>query len=241
MVEVIGHRGASTEAPENTLVANRLAFKQGADGVEVDVRLTKDNKLVCMHDKSALRTSGEEKLIKENTLEQLKALDVGVWKGEKWKEEKIPALQEVLQEIPNEKKIFIEAKEGVELIDPLFEDILNSKLDHSHITVISFNPEVVEQVKRAMETLTVNLLIAFSSSKDISCEEVLFKLKEFNLDGVGAENHKKLSSSFVKPILEGNKKVHVWTVDNIVEAKFYKEIGLSSITTNTPGIIKSAL
>ena len=70
MVEVIGHRGASTEAPENTLAANDLAFQQKADGVEVDVRLTKDNQLVCMHDKSAFRTAGKKNLIKESTLNQ---------------------------------------------------------------------------------------------------------------------------------------------------------------------------
>ena len=81
MVEVIGHRGASSEAPENTLVANRLAFQQNADGIEVDVRLTKDHKLVCMHDKNTLRTAGQELVIKESTLNKLKSLDVGLWKG----------------------------------------------------------------------------------------------------------------------------------------------------------------
>ena len=65
MVEVIGHRGASSEAPENTLAANRLAFQQSADGIEVDVRLTKDQKLVCMHDKNTVRTADQELLITE--------------------------------------------------------------------------------------------------------------------------------------------------------------------------------
>ena len=65
MVEVIGHRGASSEAPENTLAANRLAFQQNADGIEIDVRLTKDHKLVCMHDKSTRRTADQELVIKE--------------------------------------------------------------------------------------------------------------------------------------------------------------------------------
>ena len=93
MVEVIGHRGASSEAPENTLAANRLAFQQSADGIEVDVRLTKAQKLVCMHDKNKLRTAGQELVIKENTLKKLKSLDVGLWKGMKWKGETIPTLE----------------------------------------------------------------------------------------------------------------------------------------------------
>ena len=241
MVEVIGHRGASTEAPENTLAANDLAFQQKADGVEVDVRLTKDNQLVCMHDKSVFRTAGKKNLIKESTLKQLKYLDVGKWKGEKWSGEVIPSLHEVLSEIPIDKKIFIEVKEGIETIDPLIETIQESKLNPKYISVISFHQEVVKRVKQAMESLTVNFLIAFSGPKEFSDEAVLLKLLELNLDGVGAENHSRLSHNFVDLILEKNKKVHVWTVDDIQLAKKYKEMGLSSITTNVPGLIKSAL
>ena len=241
MVEVIGHRGASTEAPENTLAANDLAFQQKADGIEVDVRLTKDNQLVCMHDKSAFRTAGKKNLIKESTLNQLKSLDVGKWKGEKWSGEAIPSLHEVLSEMPLDKKIFIEVKEGIETIDPLIEDIQKNKLDPKYISIISFHQEVVKRVKQAMESLTVNFLIAFSSPKEFLDEEVLLKLLEFNLDGVGAESHSRLSRNFVELISEKNKKVHVWTVDDIHQAKKYKEMGLSSITTNVPGLIKSAL
>ena len=241
MVEVIGHRGASTEAPENTLAANNLAFQQKADGVEVDVRLTKDKQLVCMHDKSAFRTAGKRNLIKESTLNQLKSLDVGKWKGEKWSGEAIPSLHEVLSEMPLDKKIFIDVKEGIETIDPLIEDIQKNKLDPKYISIISFHQEVVKRVKQAMESLTVNFLIAFSSPKEFLDEEVLLKLLEFNLDGVGAENHSRLSRNFVELISEKNKKVHVWTVDDINQAKKYKEMGLSSITTNVPGLIKSAL
>ena len=241
MVEVIGHRGASTEAPENTLAANDLAFQQKADGVEVDVRLTKDNHLVCMHDKSAFRTAGKKNLIKESTLNQLKSLDVGKWKGEKWSGEAIPSLHEVLSEMPLDKKIYIEVKEGIETIDPLIEDIQKNKLDPKYISIISFHQEVVKRVKQAMESLTVNFLISFSSPKEFLDEEVLLKLLEFNLDGVGAESHSRLSRNFVELISEKNKKVHVWTVDDINQAKKYKEMGLSSITTNVPGLIKSAL
>ena len=241
MVEVIGHRGASSEAPENTLAANRLAFQQNADGIEVDVRLTKDHKLVCMHDKNTLRTAGQELVIKESTLKELKSLDVGLWKGKQWKGETIPTLEEVLEEIPEDKKIFIEIKTGTESIDPLIEDIQKSKVESNCITVISFHQEVVKQVKRSRESLNVNLLIAFSGPKEISNEEVLQRLTEFKLDGVGAENHSRLSHTFVTPILEANKKVHVWTVDDIEEAETYKELGLSSITTNVPQLIRSAL
>jgi len=241
MVEVIGHRGASSEAPENTLAANRLAFQQNADGIEVDVRLTKDHKLVCMHDKNTLRTAGQELVIRESTLKKLKSLDVGLWKGKKWKGETIPTLEEVLEEIPRDKKIFIEIKTGTESIDPLIKDIQKSKIDSNCITVISFHQQVVKEIKQCMESLNVNLLVAFSGPEEVSDEEVLQKLMELKLDGVGAENHPRLSHAFVSPILEANKKVHVWTVDDLEQAKIYKELGLSSITTNVPRLIRSAL
>ena len=180
MVEVIGHRGASSEAPENTLAANRLAFQQNADGIEVDVRLTKDQKLVCMHDKTALRTASKELLIKESTVTELKSLDVGLWKDVKWKGETIPTLEEVLEEIPRNKNIFVEIKTGTESIDPLMEEIQKSKIDSNCITVISFNQEVVKEVKQSMESLNVNLLIAFSGPGEVKNEEVL--LKEVKLE-----------------------------------------------------------
>ena len=241
MVEVIGHRGASSEAPENTLASNNLAFHQGADGVEVDVRLTKDNKLVCVHDKNTLRTAGEELIVSESTFKQLKSLDVGKWKGKEWKGEKIPSLEEALQNIPSGKKIFIEIKIGIESVDILLEEVQRSKLDSQAITIISFNEEVVKEVKQAMKPLKTNLLISFSGQKNISNKEVLQKLEDYRLDGVGIENHLNLTEDFIAPIFKAGKKVHVWTVDSVEKAKIYKEMGLSSITTNIPEKIKSAL
>ena len=108
MVKVIGHRGASEDAPENTLSSVKESFKQGSDGVEIDIRLTKDNHVVCIHDKNSLRTSGEFLIISETKFNALKKLDVGSWKSKKWKNERIPLLEEVLKVIPDKKEIFIE-------------------------------------------------------------------------------------------------------------------------------------
>jgi len=241
MVEVIGHRGASKEAPENTLISNQLAFSQGADGIEVDVRMTKDGQLVCMHDKNILRTTGIDALVKEKTLLELKSMNAGMWKGNKWTKELIPSLDEVLKAVPEKKKIFIEMKEGEETVEPLIYSIIESPLIISQISVISFLPNVVKKVKEEMNEITVNLLIAFEGIKIFSQKEVINKLEKLDLDGVAAQNHKKLKESFVRPILEAKKRVHVWTVDSVEEAKKYVDMGMSSITTNVPGLIQSSL
>ena len=240
MVEVIGHRGSSKKAPENTIAAVQLAFFENADGVEVDVRLTKDKELVCIHDKDTLRTAGHKILIFETQLKNLKTLDVGLWKDKRWKGETIPTLSEVLDKIPKKKKIFIEVKEGIESIEPLIRDIQESKLEYDQITVISFNEEVVTKIKQAAHQYSVNLLVHFEDGP-VANEGIIKRLFKSNLDGVGVQNHSYLTADFVDPILKEGKKVHVWTVDDIDKAKSYGKMGLSSVTTNVPGLIKSSI
>lgn len=90
---VIAHRGASKDAPENTLAAIKLGFEQGADFVEVDLRLTSDEQIVLMHDASTKRTGDADLEVAAHTLDELKQIDVGAFKDPSWAGEKIPALQ----------------------------------------------------------------------------------------------------------------------------------------------------
>src|SRR5512140_286258 len=78
---IIGHRGASRDAPENTLESFRLAWEQGADGIEADFRLTADGRIVCMHDETTGRTTGVNLNIADTALKELRRLDAGLWKG----------------------------------------------------------------------------------------------------------------------------------------------------------------
>jgi glycerophosphoryl diester phosphodiesterase len=97
-VEIIGHRGASFDAPENTMAAFRLGYEQGADGVELDIHLTKDNRMVVMHDYDTARVGGSTNKIAQSTLAELREYEIGHWG--KWTNanfhEKIPLLSEVL-------------------------------------------------------------------------------------------------------------------------------------------------
>ena len=92
----IAHRGASYLAPENTVAAVNLAWELGADAVEVDVFLAKDNRVMVNHDKDTKRTAaGKKNMVIRNTPSQvLRNLDVGRWKDEKYKGEKMPFLSE---------------------------------------------------------------------------------------------------------------------------------------------------
>lgn len=94
---IIAHRGESFDAPENTLAAIELAWKRGARAVEIDVHLSKDNHVVVFHDFNTKRLSGVNKNVRSQTLQQLRALDVGSWKGVHWKGEQIPEINDVLK------------------------------------------------------------------------------------------------------------------------------------------------
>jgi glycerophosphoryl diester phosphodiesterase len=83
-VEIIAHRGESADAPENTLAAFRLAWERRVTAIELDVHLTKDDRLVVCHDADTKRTTGETLTIAKSTLADLRTLDAGRWKGERW-------------------------------------------------------------------------------------------------------------------------------------------------------------
>lgn len=96
MTKIIAHRGSSSTHPENTMVAFQAAEQVGADGIELDVHVTKDGELVVIHDHTLNRTTNGKGLVKDYTLCELRTLDAGGWFLEEFKDQKIPTLREVL-------------------------------------------------------------------------------------------------------------------------------------------------
>jgi len=188
-----------------------------------------------------LRTSGNPITIKDSEYEELSKLDIGSWFGEEWKEETIPLLSEVLDLIPKKKEIYVEVKTGTEITDQLIKDIYQHKEKIQEISIISFYPEVIKEIKSIAPELTANLLVNFEGPKLIEENDIVRIMQEINADGVGAQNHKSLDIHFFNKINRENKKVHVWTVNSKEEAKRYYELGLDSVTTNCPGKIREYL
>lgn len=188
-----------------------------------------------------MRTSGNPITIKDSEYEELSKLDIGSWFGEEWKEETIPLLSEVLDLIPKKKEIYIEVKTGTEITDQLIKDIYQHKEKIKEISIISFYPEVIKEIKSIAPELTANLLVNFEGPKLIEENDIVRMMKEINADGIGAQNHKSLDVHFFNKINRENKKVHVWTVNSKEEAKRYYELGLDSVTTNCPGKIREYL
>jgi Glycerophosphoryl diester phosphodiesterase len=122
---IFAHRGASHDAPENTAEAIALGWEMGADGVEIDIRLTRDGRIVLMHDADTIRTTGVQGLVAGRTFADLRKLDAGSWKHPDFSGARVPALEEVLSAIPADKQAIIEIKCGSEILVPL-RDILDA-------------------------------------------------------------------------------------------------------------------
>tara|TARA_B100002052_G_scaffold150347_1_gene137271 strand:- start:3081 stop:3704 length:624 start_codon:yes stop_codon:yes gene_type:complete len=203
------------------------------------VRLTVDNKIVCHHDKDTSRTTGQTKLISETTLQDLKSLECGSWLGEKWSNERIPELWEVIELLPIHMELFIEVKTRKEIVEKLLEEVQKAK-DLEKITVISFYSEVIEAIKEKSKNIKCNLLVAFEY-KDISTNEIIKQVKRIEADGVGVQNHHKFSYEMIQSLQEEGISAHVWTVDKGSEGEEYLTKGVDSITTNRPLYLRNYL
>ncbi|MFD1363681.1 glycerophosphodiester phosphodiesterase [Lentibacillus salinarum] len=157
MVLNFAHRGSLTEAPENTLPAFQKAIDHGAKAIELDVQLSKDNRLVVSHDHKFTRFNKDVTgLIKDYTLAEIKQIDVGSTFGEAYSGTSLPALEEVLTICPKNIRLNIEIKnipviyEGIEqiLLDTLTaynrtQNVIISSFDHVALqTVQTINPSV---------------------------------------------------------------------------------------------------
>src|SRR5690349_6499814 len=118
-VDIVAHRGASFDAPENTVASAKLGWEQKADAVEIDIYLSKDGRIVVLHDADTKRTAGSVGKVVESTAEHLRTLDAGSWKGADWKGEKIPFLEEIIATVPEGGRLFIEIKCGPEILPEL--------------------------------------------------------------------------------------------------------------------------
>jgi glycerophosphoryl diester phosphodiesterase len=242
---IIAHRGASHDAPENTLSAFKLAIEQDADGIEADFFLTSDGQIVCFHDPDTKRICGNELLVAQTRLEELRALDVGSWKGPQWRGEKMPTMAEVLAAVPEGKKIFIELKSSVEIVAPMAKVIEASKLSPEQIVIISFHAEAIAECKKRLSHLKALWICRYEEQKQggwaPGVEEVAATLKRIRADGFDSQaNLEHFDETFIERLRAlGCDEFSVWTVDDAKVARYYAKLGAWSITTNRPGWLRT--
>ena len=251
---VVAHRGASADRPEHTLAAYELALQEDADGVECDVRLTRDGHLVCVHDRRVDRTSSGTGLVSEMTLAQLKQLEYGSWHAS-WQPGDDPAgiglltlddLVRLVLDWNRPVKLFIETKHPVRygsLVENKVLALLHrygiaspASADISRAVIMSFSAAAVWRIRRAAPLLPTVLLgdtsryLGGSAATTVGATAVgpsIMTLRE----------HPEL----VDRAAAQGRATYCWTVDHYEDVEYCRQLGVGWIATNHPGRTKGWL
>jgi glycerophosphoryl diester phosphodiesterase len=244
-MEIIGHRGASYNAPENTLASFKLGYQQNADADELDIYLTKDGKIVVIHDADTGRTSGATNKVAKQTFEALRQLEFGQWG--KWKgkgfSEKIPSLDEVLALVPDGKRLFIEIKCGPEILPELQKVFQQAGKKPEQTVIIGFDYDTMREAKARFPDLQVCWLVAAEgvTRRYPPIEDLIQKAKAANLDGLDLASRFPIDREFVRKVHQAGLKLYTWTVDDPALARKEAAAGVDGITTNRPGWMREQL
>lgn len=245
-VEIIAHRGASHDAPENTLASFKLGWEQKADADELDIYLTKDEQVVVIHDASTKRTTGVDMKASEKALAELQALDAGSFKGPEWKGEKLPALADVVATIPEGRRLFIEIKCGPEVLPALEKVLKQSGKKPEQLVIIGFGYDVVKQAKQLLPHLQVYYLASMKPGKKggkapPTIEELITQARAIGVDGLDLAAEARMDAAMVAKVHAAGLKFFVWTVDDEKLAASLAKAGVDGITTNRPAWMREKL
>ena len=230
-MKIIAHRGASGYAPENTIVAFQTALDQGVDGIELDVRLTKDHVLVVCHDANIRRTSDGKGRVQDMTLEELKSYDFGSWFDPEFAGEKIPTLEEALRFLQDEDILLnIEIKNGPRLDEGIEEEVVRlvKKYDfRDNVLITAFNHLSLLEVHK----LDPELKIAFILHTNLIDPFHYIEhsgIKPYTIH----PNYQYITQEMVDEAHRRGIKVLAATVDDKAFGDRFKEMGIDYLLTN---------
>ena len=242
---IVAHRGASFDAPENTMAAFRLGVEQGADAIEGDFYLTADGQIVCFHDRTAQRTAGVDRPVTAMTLAELQQLDVGTWKSNAFAGERPPTLDEVLDYLPAGKTFLIEIKSGPEIVPALKKSLDARRGRWADLRIISFHDAVIAAVKKELPEIKAYWLVDFKAKKGkpaITSDAIFATLARTQADGLDAQaDPARLTPAFIAQLKSKGYELHVWTVDDVDLARLLLSRGVQSVTTNKPAFLRQGL
>jgi glycerophosphoryl diester phosphodiesterase len=234
MPKLIAHRGASSEAPENTLASIRRAIELSVDYIEIDVHLTKDHVPVVIHDSTTQRTAANsEHAVEETTLSDLKKLEVGSWFSKSFDEERIPTLREVLDLDFKGAALMIEIKKSVlpaRLVTHAVVEEIHRTKNYASLRhcIGSFNPEIIKEIKKRDQQLELIGIVENSEGLNAYLKMKLPRIALW---------HQTANEADLKILKELGVPAWVYTVDDPDLCRHLLEQGYDGIITNNPAVI----
>ncbi len=235
-MRVIAHRGFSGKAPENTLSAFQKAIEIGADMFELDVLLSRDGKLVVIHDATLDRTSNGTGKVADYSLAELSELDAGTWFSAEFEGEPIPTLEEVLKLAKEKILVNIEIKTeavtneaGGGIVEKAL-DLVRASGMGDQVVISSFDPRALAQARELDPGIHTASLFNRRLQKGMSPREVMDEVgsRGFNL------SHKIVNASIVEECHAVGRPVAVYTVNEVEKMKELLELGVDALFTDYP-------
>lgn len=225
----IAHRGFSGKYPENTKIAFAKALTEGyCDGIEVDVHMTKDNKIVIIHDNRLDRTTTGTGYIKDYTLDELLEFDAGIKYDEKYKGEKILCIKEALELATQYNvKLYIEIKDREADYEAIEEEVLDRVKKtgaEEKVILSSYNVETLKRIKEIAPTIQTALL----------SEDINWDIRGYRYADSLSCDYTKITKEAVDAIHSIGRKVTAWVVDNKEDMTKIKALGVDAVITNHP-------
>lgn len=233
---IIAHRGADDRAPEETMPAFRLAVNEKADYIEMDLRETKDDKLVLMHDPTLDRTTNGKGDVTRYSLKQIKKLDAGSWFSNKYKGQRVLTLDELINQYGSKTNYFIETRRvgnKLKMEEPLIR-LLNKKglIKKKKVMIESFSAMSLEKIHKLDRSVPLVQLTLFKSKKDFTDQ----KIKEWRKYTVGIGLDAKLADKkLIQKMHQNHLKVYIFFFDSKKEKAEQKRViedGADGVFTN---------
>ncbi|MFN0156556.1 MAG: glycerophosphodiester phosphodiesterase [Bacteroidota bacterium] len=237
---VVAHRGSSGSAPENTLAAFSLAIDEGADVVELDVRMTRDFFLVVLHDGDIKRTTNGEGGVWDFTLQELRAFDAGMWYGPKFRGERVPTLRQVMELLLAHVNLNIEVKtdgeprprKHIAMEEACILAIMEKKFEDRTI-VSSFDHDYLKRFHHLYPSIKTGALYLPSRDAAVKPSQMARGL------GVSAficsKNH--LTAAMVKDAHDRNMAVAGYSINTEQELEQMLALGVDTVVTDHPKLI----
>lgn len=228
---VTAHRGIPSRAPENTLAGIHLAADLGAQWVEIDAQLSKDQMPVVMHDETVDRCSDGSGFLRDFTLTELKGLDVGSWYSDEFKGEKIPTLEEALDRCKKYKlTLNLELKlypdsDPLALAEKVTRTIREQHFPTDKLLFSSFSQEALRHCRR----LAPKVRRGFLSEKiDFDLNKLMREVEPYSVH----LDHRFLSKEKALTIKNTGAVLAIWTLNDPEKADYYYNLGVDNIITD---------
>lgn len=242
-MKIIGHRGASWARPENTAAAFELALQEGAEGLELDLQLTRDGQVVVFHDKTLSMLGLKHRRISQYRRDELRSLDVGAWFGAAYSGESILDLDEVLERYGRRTELYLEIKPVGEAREPqralqLAQAVaarLAAHADLNRLYVLSFSDAVLAEVASSHRALRCVRNVEFPAQLAAIDAAALARLHAVCVD------IRRFWPADLEVVRAAGRAVYAYTVDAPKHLKMAQQMRLDAIICNGPAAARAAL